>query len=70
MEKQVSSKLHLQEEQARFCLNMFCQHENEVERLNRSKKRNFMVPFYGLVATVSRLQIHYEEKVYFLPFSS
>ena len=28
-----------------------------------------MAPFYGWGATVSRLQSHYEERVYFLPLS-
>ena len=29
-----------------------------------------MAPFYGWGSTVSRLQSHYEENAYFLPFSS
>ena len=33
-------------------------------------KKNFIVPFYGCGSTVSRLQSHYEETVYFLPLSS
>ena len=32
--------------------------------------KNFMVPFYGWGSTVSKLQSHYEETVYFLPLSS
>ena len=32
-------------------------------------KKNFMAPFYG-GSTISRLQIHYVERVYFLPFRS
>ena len=30
----------------------------------------FMAPFYGWGSTVSKLQSHYEEIVYLLPFSS
>ena len=33
-------------------------------------KKEIMTPFYGWGSTVSRLQSHYEETVYFLPFSS
>ena len=29
--------------------------------------KNFMAPFYGWGSTISRLQSHYEETVYFLP---
>ena len=32
-------------------------------------KKNFMAPFYGWGSTVSRLQSHYEETVYFVPLS-
>ena len=32
--------------------------------------KNFMNPFYGCGSTVSRLQSHYKEIVYFLPVSS
>ena len=31
--------------------------------------KNFMAPFYGSVLTLSRLQMHYEEVVYFLSLS-
>ena len=31
------------------------------------KRTYFIVPFYGWGSTVSRLQSHYEETVYFLP---
>ena len=33
------------------------------------KLKKFMAPFYGWGSTVSRLQSHYEETVYFLPLS-
>ena len=33
-------------------------------------KKNFIAPFYGWGSTVSRLQSHYKEAVYFLPVSS
>ena len=33
-------------------------------------KKNFMTLFCGWSSTVSRLQSHYEEAVYFLPLSS
>ena len=33
-------------------------------------KKNFMAPFYGWGSIASRLQSHYKEAVYFLPFSS
>ena len=32
-------------------------------------KKSLMAPFYGWDSTVSRLQSHYEEIVYFLPLS-
>ena len=32
-------------------------------------KKKFMTPFYGWGSTVSRLQSHYKETDYFLPFS-
>ena len=33
---------------------------------NKKKlKKNFMAPFYGWVSFISRLQIHFEETVYF-----
>ena len=32
--------------------------------------KNFMAPFNGWGPTVSRLQSHYEQAVYFLPLSS
>ena len=35
-----------------------------------SLKINFVIPCYGWDSTVSRLQCHYEETVYFLPRSS
>ena len=38
--------------------------------LQVSSLLNLMTPFYGWGSTVSRLQSHYEETVYFLPFSS
>ena len=34
------------------------------------KKNNFRTPFYGWGSTLSRLQSHFEETVYFLPFIS
>ena len=34
------------------------------------EKKNFMAAFYGWGSTVSYLQSHYEEAVYFLPLSS
>ena len=36
---------------------------------NLNFKKNVMAPFYGWGSTVSRLQSHYEETVYFLPIS-
>ena len=33
-------------------------------------KKHFMAPFYGWGSTVSKLQRHHKETVYFLPLSS
>ena len=65
-EKQICTKLHVQVEQAKCCFNMFSQNQNKAERLNPSEK-DFVTPFYGWGSTVSKLQRHYEETVYFLP---
>ena len=39
-------------------------------KLKFFRKKNFTAPFYGWSSTVSKLQSHYEETVYFLPLSS
>ena len=37
---------------------------------NNNNNKNFMTPFHGWGSTVTRLQSHYQEKVYFLPQTS
>ena len=36
----------------------------------KKNKKNFMAPFYGWGSNATRLQSHYKETAYFLPFSS
>ena len=53
-----------------FDILLFLRIVNQWYSWNRKDLKHSMPPFYGWSSTVSRLQSHYEETVYFLPASS